>query len=199
MLVNWMWGFLLWKQWKFLFCIKGIKFKLRWLFTVPLHVSLSVWSVTHSQLCCQHLASVKSDQLHDTAPIWFDISSHSLFHSLVNSCFINFLHLLFSTFFPSFSSLRNASSRECVYVLTELEEVSVCVCVCVLLRAIIQTPLMFHWCSVYWPLLWFLSSSPPFSLSRLLSSLLCSFLHTFIFSPFALLFGPTPLNVVLFY
>lgn len=40
---------------------------------------------------------------------------------------------------------------------------------------------MFHWCSVYWPLLWFLSSSPPFSPPCLLSSLLCSS-HTFLFS-----------------
>lgn len=106
--------------------------------------------------------------------------------------------MLYSYFQPKFiiiylpailSSLINASSRECGCV-----TVTVCVCIFGIDPAIIQTPLMFHWCSVYWPLLWFLSSSPPFSLPHLLSSLLCSFLHTFIFSPS----GHTSFNAVRF-
>lgn len=46
---------------------------------------------------------------------------------------------------------------------------------------IIQTPLMFHWCSVYWPLLWFLSSSPPLPTSFLPSSA-PPITHLFLFS-----------------
>lgn len=81
----------------------------------------------------------------------------------------------------------------CVWVWTELEKLCVWDCVFGIDPEIIQTPLMFHWCSVYWPLLWFLSSSPllpsppPFSPSLLLP-------YTFIFSPF----GHTPFNVVHF-
>lgn len=120
---------------------------------------------------CRQQSCVNLTPLIRSFPELMEVSWHS------PSFLFTFFFMLYSfvlkvhSFLPPlnafFPSLINASS-----VLWVCVNVWEWVWVLRMEIAVIQTPLMFHWCSVYWPLLWFLSSSFPFSLSHLLSSLL---------------------------